>query len=413
MKQTKLWHKDFTLVVIGQIISLFGNGILRFALPLYLLNLTGSSALFGIVSAVSFLPLILLMPIGGIIADRRNKRNIMVILDFLTGFVMLFFYLTMDSISLIPLLIATLMVLYSISGLYQPTVQASVPVLLDEKILVQGNGIVSSISALANLVAPVIGGMLLSGFGITPIIIVSIICFFVSATLELFIKIPYKKQATTTSMFSIVKDDTKASVNFIFKEKPTLRKLMFVICILNALIAALIMISLPVLISERLSLSDTMYGFAMGTLAFGGMFGGMMAGVYGEKLHIQNLYKYIALVAFSLIPMSLAMLFNSTPIISYVLILVSAFLAMSVSTLASVMIISFVQSETAENMIGKVMSFIMAVGMFASPLGQAIYGIAFEYLIGYESFIVLSAVVISLLVSLYTKKIFMVKMNDE
>ena len=45
MKQ-KLFSKDFTLVVIGQIISLFGNATIRFALPLYLLNLTGSSALF-------------------------------------------------------------------------------------------------------------------------------------------------------------------------------------------------------------------------------------------------------------------------------------------------------------------------------------------------------------------------------
>ncbi|MEG2316560.1 MAG: MFS transporter, partial [Clostridia bacterium] len=42
MRKAKLFHKDFTLVVIGQIISLFGNGIVRFALPLYLLNQTGS-----------------------------------------------------------------------------------------------------------------------------------------------------------------------------------------------------------------------------------------------------------------------------------------------------------------------------------------------------------------------------------
>ena len=39
----KLFTRDFSLVVIGQIISLFGNSILRFALPLYLLNETGSS----------------------------------------------------------------------------------------------------------------------------------------------------------------------------------------------------------------------------------------------------------------------------------------------------------------------------------------------------------------------------------
>ena len=68
----KLFHKDFTLVVLGQIISLFGNAILRFALPLYILELSGSAALFGAVSAMSFLPMIIMSPIGGMIADRMN-----------------------------------------------------------------------------------------------------------------------------------------------------------------------------------------------------------------------------------------------------------------------------------------------------------------------------------------------------
>ena len=43
----KLFHRDFTLVVIGQIISLLGNAVLRFVLPLYLLDVTGSRSLFG------------------------------------------------------------------------------------------------------------------------------------------------------------------------------------------------------------------------------------------------------------------------------------------------------------------------------------------------------------------------------
>ena len=81
----KLFTRDFSLVVIGQIISLFGNSILRFALPLYLLNETGSASLFGIVTACSFIPMILLSPAGGIVADRVNKRNIMVILDYATS----------------------------------------------------------------------------------------------------------------------------------------------------------------------------------------------------------------------------------------------------------------------------------------------------------------------------------------
>ena len=68
MKQTNapLFGRDFTLVVIGQIISLFGNAILRFALPLYLLHETQSPALFGVVGGAAFIPAVLCSPIGGV-----------------------------------------------------------------------------------------------------------------------------------------------------------------------------------------------------------------------------------------------------------------------------------------------------------------------------------------------------------
>ena len=72
---SRLFSKDFTLVVIGQIISLFGNAALRFALPLYLLNLTGSSALYGTVTACAFIPSILLSPVGGVVADLLEQSD--------------------------------------------------------------------------------------------------------------------------------------------------------------------------------------------------------------------------------------------------------------------------------------------------------------------------------------------------
>ena len=108
MKQQKLFSKDFTLIVIGQIISLFGNAILRFVLPLYLLNKTGSPSLFAMVSACAFIPMIVLSPIGGIVADRVNKRNVMVILDFATSFLMLLFTFLFGSVNMVVLFIVTL-----------------------------------------------------------------------------------------------------------------------------------------------------------------------------------------------------------------------------------------------------------------------------------------------------------------
>lgn len=121
------FSRDFILVVIGQIISLFGNAVVRFALPLHLLNISQSPTLYGMVSALAFLPLLIMSPLGGVIADRVNKRNIMVVLDFSTAGIILLFLLLSGQVNLVALILVALILLYSISGLYQPSVQASMP----------------------------------------------------------------------------------------------------------------------------------------------------------------------------------------------------------------------------------------------------------------------------------------------
>lgn len=405
IKQNTLWKKNFTILVIGQIISLFGSGILRFALPLYLLNITYSPALFGAVSAAAFLPLILLMPVGGIIADRINKRNIMVILDFMTAGLMITFLVLMHKAPLPILLTGTLIALYSITGLYQPTVQASVPALLKQNILAQGNGIVGSISGLANLLSPLIGGMLFAKYGVLPIIIVSVFCYIISAVLEIFMKIPHHNQPSDSGIIATAKTDIKSSMDFIFKEQTSLRKLVYIICILNAFVSALVLIALPVLITKKLQLSQILYGYSQSVLAFGGLLGGAIAGIFGKKLKPQHLHIYISLTAASLIPMFAATWLNISPMTKYALILVSAFSVMTFAALTSIMIITYIQGKTEENMTGKIMAFVMTAGMISMPLGQIIYGLAFQYLAGSEPLIILGSTTISLASSLYAKKI--------
>ena len=84
MKQ-KLFTRNFTFLILGQISSLVGNYTLRFALSMYVLEQTGSASIFAGLLALALLPTILLSPFGGILADRANRRNIMVTLDTLSG----------------------------------------------------------------------------------------------------------------------------------------------------------------------------------------------------------------------------------------------------------------------------------------------------------------------------------------
>lgn len=404
MKSEKIINKDFLLIVIGQIISLFGNGILRFVLPLYLLQITNSPIIFGLVSAISFLPLILIMPLGGIIADRVNKRNVMIILDFLTAFLMIIFFITLNKIDTSILILITMMTLYSISGLYQPTIQASLPLILNKDILVNGNSIVSSISALSNLLCPIIAGFLFGIYGIIPLVIISIICFFISAILEMFIIIPYKKINENKSIFNIVKKDIIISINFIFKEKVILSKIILVACILNAFISSLIIISLPILITERLKYSSEIYGISTGIMAFGSLIGGIITGIL--KPTIEKSYKYFLMLVFTLLPLFVGVTFINIKLLSLILILISVFFIMIISTIISIIIMTYVQNNTDENIVGKVMSFLLTLSICSQPIGQAFYGFIFEYLKGYESIVILIAIFISILTSIYVKLIF-------
>ena len=149
MQKTKRFGKDFILVIIGQIISLFGNAVLRFALPLYLFDQTGSPTLLGLVSAGSFLPMVVLSPVGGIVADRVNKRNIMVVLDFSAAALIALFALALGRMPLVPLLMAVLLLLYGIQGAYQPAVQASIPLLAAPEQLMPANAAVNMVSSFA------------------------------------------------------------------------------------------------------------------------------------------------------------------------------------------------------------------------------------------------------------------------
>ena len=189
----KGFSKDFIMVVIGQIISLFGNAALRFALPLYLLNQTGSSALYGTVTACAFLPSIAMSPIGGIVADRVNKRNIMVALDFLTAAVVGGLAVCLRFGNEVLLIALTLMLLYGIAGAYQPSVQAAIPVLVRQEKVMSATSIINTVSSLSSLTGPVLGGILYSMYGLVPVLILCTTCFFASAVMEIFLHISYQK----------------------------------------------------------------------------------------------------------------------------------------------------------------------------------------------------------------------------
>ena len=406
----KLFSRDFTLVVIGQIISLFGNAIIRFALPLYLLNLTGSSALYGTVTACAFIPAILLSPIGGIVADRVNKRNIMVILDFFTAAVILAFSLLMNGANLVVLLTITLMLLYGIAGAYQPSVQASIPALVGQNRFMEANSVINTVSSFASLTGPVLGGILYSACGLKPVLLVCMVCFTLSAVMEIFIKIPFQKQDLKGGVLKTAKADFAESICFIRRDKAVIGKALLVVCGINLFLAAMIVVALPYLVTEVLNLeasrANRLYGFAEGALAAGGLFGGIGAGLFADRLKIHKSGNLVIACAACVFPMGVSLLLFSSGMVNYIVITLCCFGVMTFSAMFTVQMMSFMQRETPQNMIGKVIAVVLTVSMCAQPVGNALYGVLFEICEGFEAAVVLFSGAVSLGVAIRARHIF-------
>lgn len=406
MSEQKLFTKDFTLVLIGQIISLFGNAILRFALPLYLLRQTGSSTLYGIVTACSFLPMILLSLAGGVIADRANKRNIMVALDFTTAGIILVYYLLYGLLPLVPLLVVVSMLLYGIAGAYQPAVQASIPVLLSRDNILKGNSAINAVNTLANLIGPILGGVLFGLWGLAPVLILSIVCFTASAIMEIFIHIPFIRPDRKTKFWLVLKNDLNDSVFYLRKEKPVFIRVVILLALFNLVLSSVMVVGIPVMVVNILQMNDLFLGIAQASLGLGGILGGVLGGILSDKLKLRSTYLYLLLCAAAAAIMGLALFPFMLPLVGYIIICAMSIVAMAAATLFIVQLCAAIQRQTPQVLIGKIMAFVMTVSNCASPLGQALYGVLFDVSAAMPYLILFGAGVLAFMISLLSKKTF-------
>ena len=399
-----LFTRDFTLVVIGQIISLFGNAILHFALPLYLLRETGSIALFGAVNACSFVPMILMGPIGGTAADRVHKGRIMAGLDFLTAGLTVAYCLLWGRAPLVPLVIVTLMLLYAIAGAYQPAVQASLPLLLSPDRLTQGNAVINMVATLANLLGPALGGVIFGLWGLGPILTIGGVCFFSSAVMEIFIRVPHERRPRSAGVLATVGRDLGESWRYISREQPIFLRVTLVLSAFNLILSAVMIVGIPAIVAQVLGMSDAALGLTQAVMALGGLFGGLLAGLLGTQLKPRHGSLCLLACAVTAGFMGLVVLPGVPAAVSYWGITLLSMLAMASAMLFTVVLLTLVQSQVPSLLLGKVIACIQAVANCASPLGQAAYGLLFDALPPWA--VLLAAALLSALVALRSRRVF-------
>ena len=402
----KLFTKNFTLLILGQLTSLFGNFILKLALSMYVLEATGSAAIFAGILSAATIPTILLSPLGGILADRADRRNIMVALDALTGVSVLCAALFLSENNAIAV-ISTLLIILSILGAFEtPTVQACIPTMLQGGNIMKGNAVVNQVASLSYLIAPMLGGVLYAMLGLKPVMYASVVFFFITALFECFIKLSYQRIQNQGGVLQIVKQDFLSSMQYITKEQTSISKMLLLTALSRFFVMGITIVGLPFLVRTVLGFNPKYYGAAESALAVATILGSIAAGILAEKLKIHKLSVLLASMGIFIIPAGIVFILPVNAMIKYGVTVVSFCGMQAVISIFSIFAVSLIQQRTPNHLIGKVMAYTSTVTLCVQPIGQIVYGFLFDRFYSAIYFVLIPTGIIVCIVGLSAMSFF-------
>lgn len=378
-KNPKLFTRNFTFLILGQISSLIGNFSMKFALSMYILEQTGSASVFAGLLALAMLPTILLSPFGGILADRANRRNIMAALDFLSGLSVLIASFAVPSEHDIFAIGALLLILSVLGAFESPTVQACIPQMLSGDNIIKGNAIVSQVTSIASLLTPFLGSIFYTVLGIRPVFYTTAICFFVTAFLECFIFLDHKKSPSKTKLSSVIKEDFSDSMRFLCRQQPGILKLLLLAAFVSLFVTGTAVIGFPYLVRTVLGLSSNHYGIAESAMGIASVSGSLLVVLLAKKIYSRHLCMVLVSFGICLIPCGIAFILPLKTLPRYLILLIMFCACQLGCSLFSTYAVSLIQSKTPEHLMGKVMSYVFTLSMCAQPAGQIIYGALFDH----------------------------------
>ena len=402
----KLFTKNFVLLILGQLTSLFGNFILKLALSMYVLEVTGSAAIFAGILSIATIPTIVLSPLGGILADRADRRSIMVALDGLTGMSVLCATLLLSESNALTV-ISVLLVILSVLGAFEtPTVQACIPTMLQGDNIMKGNAVVNQIASISYLIAPIMGAVVYSIFGLKIVMYASIFCFFSTALLECFIDIPYKRFQKNETVFGIVKNDFCQSINFIFQKQKNILNILIFTAFCRVFVMGVVLVGLPYIVRTVLLLNVKYYGIAESSLAIATIVGSIIAGIIAEKFKIKNLSFVIVMMGIFMMIAGTAFIIWNHTIIIYIIQVISFCGIQIAISIFSIFTVSFIQKKTPNDMIGKIMAYTSMITLCMQPIGQMLYGFLFDIFYYTISVVLIGTGLIVCVMAYYAKRFF-------
>ena len=368
LDELKSLGRNYWLYTMGRWISQAGWVVQDVAVPLYVLDKTGSGAMMSAFVMAELIPRLVLNPIAGVIGDRYNRKRLMYGLDIARG-VLLFGVLAFNLLGIRELLIVQ--VLMSVLGtFFSAGISGMFPDLVEKEKLAQANSILRMGGQVLRIVGPVLGGLIYALGGIRLAILINAVSFFGSGLFETFIE--YEWKTRRLSSVKEVWDDLVEGFHFIRGSK-SLLILVSLAVVLNTLLNPVFSVVLPYLTRVTLGLSSVKFGSIETAATLGALAGNLLIAGKLKENSEELFFKaaFMQLGAMFLLVLAAYPAFES---IAYPVLIVTFILFGIFNTLVNVPLFTKLQKAVPGEVRSRFFTALNTAVMATTPLGMAIIG---------------------------------------
>lgn len=400
-------QKDFSLLVLGKLVSLLGSNMQQFALSLYVLAITGSATIFASILSISILPRLILSPIAGVFGDWFDRKRTIVLLDFLNSIIIGIFaviYIINGSIS-IPMIYVLVILLEITEIFFHSAMSAVLPSIVKKEELLDANSLNSLVMNIGNILSPILAAFLYGTFGMKIILIVNSISFLLSAISEMFINIPKSHKQPEKISIKSFKIDLMEGINII-KSNRLISTMIGLGTIINFSVAPLFSIGLIFIIKEILKVNDFQFGIFQMVLSASMLAAPILCGGIIKKLKIGKLCYLsfliisVLILIMAIIPSNLFINSFNTNMVPFAVLLSISFMVGIAATVANIALGTLFNQIVPLELMGRTSTvFNLAVTVFI-PIGQMLFGFLYDIILP-SVVVVISGLILVITVSKY------------
>ncbi|MEJ9111317.1 MFS transporter [Bacillus paramobilis] len=382
--------RNICLYSIAKTVSIFGSSMYSFALGLYVLQITGSALNFAITLILGTIPMIVMNPFAGVIADKVNKKKLVVCMDLLSGCLLITVYILSSYYGLNLFIIYTTTFLMTVfTTFFGIGLEAAKPNIVSKEKLMSINSISKIIDSVSLILGPMLGGIVFSVFDIKTFIIINGISFILSGIALLFIHFKLFE-------CNINEESSKRRVNFIkdiiegfsyLLEKESLKNTFHILISFNFFLGFAVTVPLPYIINTVLNLTSKEFGIIQGTFPVGMIIGAIVVKKITDRFSYSYLLKKLSsMLSVIMIFSGIPVLFKNFEVNDFVFVItycvVMIFLGIIIA-LIDIPLIYFLQKEIPDEYRGRVLSIGLSLGKMMQPIALAISGLLLNYIPAY------------------------------